>query len=91
MITKLETITVSKTTSQRENEVTLFNCNCHSYLQVVEALVKAIKCDWTTAVRYAITANDFCSVAVYKGTKEDCEKVASILSSVGLNISVTDQ
>lgn len=90
MTTKHQTVTISKTISQRESEVTLFNCNCHSYLQVIGLLVKAIKCDHTTATRYAVTAEDFGSVAVYKGAKDDCEKVASILSGGGLDISVTD-
>ncbi len=89
MATKQETITVIKNVTAKESDVTLFNCNCHSYLQVIDLLVKAIKCDHTTAVRYAVTAENFGSVVVYRGTKEDCEKVASILGSTGLNVSVT--
>ena len=90
MTTKHETITICKTVIQRESEVTLFNCDCHSYAQVIDLLMKAIKCDQTTAVRYAVTAESFGSVVVYRGSKEDCEKVASILCSTGLDVSVTD-
>ena len=82
------TITHTSTRSQRQSEVTLHNCQCHTDMEVIRLLKKAIKCDETTAIRYALTAEEFGSVVVYKGTKEDCEKVASILGSTGLKVSV---
>jgi len=85
-----ETITISKTVTQKESEVVLFDCSCHLYAEVVDLLMKAIKCDLVTAVRYAEMAQQFGQVAVYKGAKEDCENVASILSSTGLDVSVID-
>jgi hypothetical protein len=39
-------------------------------------------------VRYAETAQMFGQVSVFRGIKEDCEKVASILSCTGLDVSV---
>ena len=57
-------------------------------MEVIGLLMKAVKCDATTAARYAVTAEEFGSVVVYKGTKEDCEKVASILGGTGLKVSV---
>ena len=90
MTTKHTTVTTThtRTRSQRQSEVTLHNCQCHTYMEVIRLLKKAIKCDETTAIRYALTAEEFGSVVVYKGTKEDCEKVASILGSTGLKVSV---
>ncbi|MEI6280967.1 MAG: hypothetical protein WCP17_03150 [bacterium] len=88
MATKYETITISKVITLRESEVVLFDCNCHLYAEVIEMLMLAIKCDLTTAVRYTETAQQFGQVSVFRGMKEDCEKVASILSSTGLDVSV---
>lgn len=82
------TTTHTSTRSHKQSEVTLHNCQCHTYIEVIRLLVEAIKCNETTAIRYAVTAEDFGSVVVYKGTKEDCEKVASILGSTGLKVSV---
>lgn len=81
---------LNTTSLQSESSVTLFDCNCHLYSEVIDLLMKAIKCEIATAVRYAETAQQFGQVAVYRGTKEDCEKVASILGSTGLNVAVTD-
>lgn len=90
MTTKLETITINKTISQRESEVVLFDCNCHMFGDVVSLIMKAIKCNTETAVLYTGITQQFGQVAVYKGSKEDCENVASILSSTGLDVSVVD-
>ena len=86
MPTKHRTATRNHTStrSQKQSEVTLHNCQCHTYMEVIHLLMKAIKCDETTAIRYAVTAEEFGSVVVYKGTKEDCEKVAGILGTQDL-------
>jgi hypothetical protein len=89
MSTKHEVVTISKIVVQKESEVILFDCNCHTYADAVEMIELAIKCDLTTAVRYAETAQMFGQVSVFRGLKEDCEKVASILSCTGLDVSVT--
>lgn len=81
-------VTISKIVVQKESEVILFDCNCHTYADAVEMIELAIKCDLTTAVRYAETAQMFGQVSVFRGLKEDCEKVASILSCTGLDVSV---
>ena len=84
------TITHTSTMSQRQSEVVLFDCGCHTYEDAVDSLMRALACDLHTAVLYAETAQQFGQVAVYKGAKEDCEKVASSLSSTGLDVSVVD-
>lgn len=90
MATKIVTITLSKVSTLRESEVVLFDCNCHLYGEVIGLLIKAIKCDMVTAIRYAEMAQQFGQVAIYKGSKEDCENVASIISGTGLDVSVLD-
>lgn len=88
MSTRHEVVTISKIVVQKEGEVILFDCNCHTYADAVEMIELAIKCDLTTAVKYAETAQMFGQVSVFRGLKEDCEKVASILSCTGLDVSV---
>jgi predicted nucleic acid-binding Zn finger protein len=88
MTTKHETKLATSVIQEREHEVMLFNCNCHTYEEVIDALMRAIKCDRTTAIRYALIAEQFDQVAVYKGAREDCEKVAAVLGSTGLRVAV---
>jgi predicted DCC family thiol-disulfide oxidoreductase YuxK len=88
MSTKHEVVTISNVVVQKESEVVLFDSNCHTYADAVEMIELAIKCDLTTAVRYAEIAQMFGQVSVFRGIKEDCEKVASILSCTGLDVSV---
>jgi hypothetical protein len=88
MATKQETITITSVVVSKESEVVLFDCNCHTYADAVEMIQLAIKCDLTTAVRYAETAQMFGQVSVFRGLREDCEKVASILSCTGLDVSI---
>jgi hypothetical protein len=73
MSTKYEVVTISKVATQKESEVVLFDCNCHTYADAVEMIQLALKCELTTAVRYAETAQMFGQVSVFKGPKEDCE------------------
>jgi predicted nucleic acid-binding Zn finger protein len=88
--TTTTTINLNKTHTERLSRVTLFDCNCHLYEEVIELLMKALKCDLVTALRYADTTQQFGQIDVFTGTKEDCEKVASILGSTGLRVSVTE-
>lgn len=90
MSTKYQTITIQKVVTLRESEVVLFDCGCHTYAEAIEMIQLAIKCDLTTAVRYAETAQKFGQVSVYRGAKEDCERVATILGCTGLDVSVVN-
>ena len=90
MSTKHQTITIQKVAVIRESEVVLFDCACHSYAEAIEMIQLAIKCDLITAVRYAETAQMFGQVSVYRGVKEDCERVATILGCTGLDVSVVE-
>ncbi len=88
MVSKNEVSAINKSTMLFESEVVLFDCGCHLLTDVIDLLMKAINCNQTTAIRYADTAQQLGQVAVYKGAKEDCERVAAILGSTGLKVSV---
>lgn len=67
----------------------LYNCDCHTFDEVVGQIMLAIKCTKPTASQYAYTAHNLGSVAVFKGPKESCERVADVLGSIGLDVKVT--
>ncbi|KKR62840.1 MAG: ATP-dependent Clp protease adaptor protein ClpS [Parcubacteria group bacterium GW2011_GWB1_41_5] len=70
-------------------QVILFNCNCHTFDEVIEQLVQAIGCSSATASQLAQVADQFGSVKVYEGEKESCGKVADTLGRIGLLVKVT--
>jgi hypothetical protein len=81
-----------KIATQAKPELTwstiLFDCNCHTFEAVIEQLMKAINCTYATASQLAHVADQLGSVAVYKGNKERCEKIADVLGSIGLDVKV---
>jgi ATP-dependent Clp protease adaptor protein ClpS len=82
--TKIETNVLSEFSWQ----TILYNCDCHTFDDVIEQLMLAIKCTEQTASQYAMTVHTLGSVAVFKGPKEKCEQVADVLGSIGLNVKV---
>jgi len=88
-ISKTDTKTITSIKPEFMWQVVLFNCNCHTFDDVIEQLMKAIGCSEFTASQYANVAHKFDSVVVFKGEKEECERVAYILEEIGLFIKVT--
>lgn len=77
-----------ETDSSLEWQTVLSNCNCHTFETVIEQIMKAIGCNSTKASQLANVSHQFGSVTVYKGDKEKCERVADVLGSVGLVVTV---
>ena len=69
-------------------KTTLFNCECHTFDDVIGQLIKATGCSAATAAQLANIVHNSGSAVVYRGIKADCERVAGILSSIGLVTSV---
>ena len=68
--------------------VLLFDCDCHSYDEVVEGLLEAIGCTVDQAIQYALVAEEFGCVSIFEGSYEDCKKVARPLLRIGLRAEV---
>lgn len=66
----------------------LYNCDCHTFDEVITQIMLAITCTEATASQYAHTVHNLGSVAVFKGEKDKCELVADVLGSIGLNVKV---
>ncbi|OHA17503.1 MAG: hypothetical protein A3H57_00610 [Candidatus Taylorbacteria bacterium RIFCSPLOWO2_02_FULL_43_11] len=88
VISKIEPELLIKTKKELQWRTVLFDCNCHLLESVVDLLVKAINCSIDKAYLFARTAESLGSVAVFYGSKSQCEKVADILGSTGLKVEV---
>jgi ATP-dependent Clp protease adapter protein ClpS len=66
----------------------LFNCNCHSFAEVIDVLQRATGCSPERAEGLAWIVHRTGSAEVYSGDKESCEAVAEILEAIGLKVSV---
>ena len=68
----------------------LFNCDCHTTYEVMHQLVIALKCNLDTARAIMNTAEQTGQAVVCEGTEEYCNKVATILGSTGLVVTVME-
>lgn len=69
----------------------LYNCNCHSFDEVIGALMRAIGCSATTGERIANTVHTTGEATVCQGSKLYCESVASVLAEIGLKVAVLQE
>ena len=88
-ITKINLKTITLLKSDLVWNVILFNCNCHTFDDVIEQLMVALGCSSEKASQLAHVADQFGSVKVYEGDKESCGKVVDIIGSVGLVVKVS--
>jgi len=66
--------------------VCLFNCECHSFLEVEIALARA---GIPNGKRFATIIHNKGSAVVFEGTPQRAEAVAMILESYGLKVKIT--
>lgn len=72
-----------------EARVTVYNCNCHTYQQVIELFCMAIPgMTPTRAFELAWRIDHEGSAVVYSGQRETAEAVAKQLVSGGLRVAV---
>lgn len=67
----------------------LFNCECHTFDQVEDQLIKAIRCTLGRARAIAFEVHSEGLSVVYEGPRERCEAVAEVLEEIGLAVKVT--
>ena len=64
-------------------QAVLYNCDCHTYAQVIQQLMLAIGCSRDQAYELAWIV-DHHGPSVYFGEKAECERVVRILRDIGL-------
>ena len=69
--------------------VILFNCECHTFDEVENALLKATQCSIAQARAWSWEVHTKGSAVVYHGPKEQCEAVADSIGAIGLTVTVT--
>lgn len=88
-ITKINLKTITSVKSELVWNVILFNCNCHTFDDVIKQLMAGLGCSSEKASQLTYVADQFGSVKVYEGDKESCDKVADIIGSTGLIVRVS--
>ena len=69
--------------------VIVFNCDCHTYQQVIDLLCRAVPhMTPSRAFELAYRIDHTGSAAVYEGPLKICERAASILAGGGLRVAV---
>jgi ATP-dependent Clp protease adaptor protein ClpS len=71
------------------SQVFLFNCECHTFDQVITQLMKAVPgMTHTLAEELAWRVHNSGLAEVYRGGAPDCDRVAKILGETGLIVQV---
>lgn len=69
-------------------KVVLFNDDWHYFDEVINQLVKAIKCSYEEARAFAFEAHVKGRAVVFNGELNKCLKVTSILEEIGLHTQI---
>lgn len=69
--------------------VIVYNCNCHTYQQVIDLFCRAIpRMTPSRAFELAYRIDHVGSAEVYEGPHKECEQVAAMLAGGGLRVAV---
>lgn len=71
-------------------KVVLWNCSCHDFEGVAQALVQAIRCSLEKGHTLAQSVHNNGKAIVFSGHKERCELVAEILKDHGLRTTLEE-
>ena len=66
--------------------VILYNCDCHSFGEVIMQLQKAAGHSLEKAEMIAMEAHTRGRAIAYSGDQEECERVAAVLRSIRLQV-----
>ena len=71
-------------------QVVLYNCDCHTYAQVIQQLMLAIGCSRDHAYELTWIVDHHGRASVYLGEKAECERVVRILRDIDLRADVEE-
>lgn len=69
-------------------KVILFNDDWHSFDEVINQIIKAVKCSYDEARGYAFEAHVKGKTVVFNGELNECLKVSSILEEISLHTQI---
>lgn len=77
------------TGNEFSGRVVVYNCDCHTYQQVIELLCRAVpQMTPARAFELAYSIDHAGSAEVYSGSLKICERIARILGEGGLRVTV---
>jgi ATP-dependent Clp protease adapter protein ClpS len=85
----IETIDEERVALEPPWITTLHNCDCHTFEQVVRQLMKAIGCSESEGWEIAWQVHNTGKAVIKVGTREECQRVATILREIGLVVTVS--
>jgi ATP-dependent Clp protease adaptor protein ClpS len=84
-----EEVTDLETGGGEGSKVFLFNCDCHSFAEVIAQLLKAVPgMTRPLAEELAWRAHTQGLAEVYRGSASECDRVARVLGETGLIVQV---
>jgi hypothetical protein len=86
---KTKTLILPETQTEGVWKVTLFNCFCHKYDDVVEQIAKAICCSMSEAYIHTDHAEKFGFVDLFEGSYSESSRVAEILGRTGMDVRMS--
>jgi ATP-dependent Clp protease adaptor protein ClpS len=84
----IETENDEKTGIKQPFKVLLFNDDWHSFDDVINQLIKAVKCSYEEARAFAFEAHVKGKAVVFNGELSECLKVTSILEEIALHTQI---
>lgn len=69
-------------------KVILFNDDIHTFEEVIGQLIKALRCDSTTAESLAWEVHNYGKAAVFEGPMDECIMVSGILEEIALHTQI---
>jgi ATP-dependent Clp protease adaptor protein ClpS len=73
---------------QEPATVILFNDEIHTFDEVIDQLIKALRCDTAKAEALTWEVHTNGKAAVYQGEMSECLKVNSVLEEIGLHTQI---
>lgn len=76
------------TATDEPSKVILFNDEIHSFHEVIEQLIKAIRCSRAKGEALAWEVHTRGKACVYVGAMDECLRVSAILEEIGLHTQI---
>ena len=70
------------------SKVILFNDEIHSFEEVTQQIIKAIKCSENEAEAYTWEVHSKGKACVFSGEMHECLRVSSVLEEIGLHTQI---
>jgi len=73
---------------QEPAKVILFNDEVHSFDEVIDQIIKAVRCDTTKAEALTWEVHNSGKAVVFEGVMNDCMQVSGILEEIALHTQI---